>query len=66
MIPIRRPGFDRTNIGQNPQFRQPTRIPIVNRTIIPERNYDPQIITQLLLKASTENNFIDLKKLLSF
>lgn len=62
MIPIRRPGFDRTNMGQNPQFRQPTRIPMVNRTIIPERNYDPQIITQLLLKASTENNFIDLKK----
>lgn len=61
MIPMRRPSFERTNKQFNPQFRQ-SRIPMVNRTIIPERNYDPQIITQLLLKASTENNFIDLKK----
>lgn len=49
------------NINFN-QLRQPQRQPIVNRTIIPERKYDQQIIAQLLLKASTENNFIDLQK----
>lgn len=47
----------------NPQMRPPPMRPtIINRTIIPSREYDPLIITQLLLKASTENNLLDLKK----
>ncbi len=47
----------------NPQLRpQIPRVPMINRTILPSREYDPLIITQLLLKASTENNLLELKK----
>jgi ankyrin repeat protein len=47
----------------NPQLRQQQpRMPFMNRTIVPSREYDPLIITQLLLKASTENNLLELKK----
>ena len=46
----------------NPQFRQPPRPAPINRTFFPSRDFDPLIITQLLLKASTENNLLDLKK----
>ncbi len=52
--------FNPTNPSNQPRY-QPRPFTL-NRTIIQERTYDPQIITQLLLKASTENNFIELKK----
>jgi ankyrin repeat protein len=47
----------------NPQLRpQIPRPNPINRTILTSREYDPLIITQLLLKVSTENNLLELKK----
>ena len=63
--PFGQSSFNPTNPQnpQNSQMRPPMRPPpFINRTIIPSREYDPLIITQLLLKASTENNLLDLKK----
>ncbi len=59
-----------TNIRRGPpfatqgqgQFQPPIQRLPFNRTIIPARTYDPLIITQLLLKAATENNLLDLQK----
>jgi len=62
---FKRPIFEgpkKINQTFNPALRAPPRPQLFNRTLFPEKIYDPQIIAQLLLKASTENNFIDLKK----
>lgn len=62
---FKRPIFEgpkKINQTFNPALRAPQRPQLFNRTLFPEKIYDPQIIAQLLLKASTENNFIDLKK----
>ncbi len=47
------------------QFQPPIQRMPFNRTIIPARTFDPLIITQLLLKAATENNLLELQKFIN-
>jgi len=58
-------------MSRNPIIRKPStfgqqqpvpRNLMINRTIFPKTEYDPLIISQLLLKAASENNLIDIKK----